>query len=93
MKELVEDDLLGYEPVEQVLYARIERSGSVRLGDRYRVPKTYIRSGIGEVTNIDGVNVTKGGGSVDSYWLIDLKATVAEPEDPCDSGFMEEISS
>ncbi len=99
MKELVEDDLMGYDTVEKVLCARIERSGSVRLGDRYRVPKQYIHSGIGVVTSIDGVNVTKGGGGItacliiDSYWLIDLESAVAEPNDPCDVDYLEEISS
>jgi hypothetical protein len=92
MKELVEDDLMGYEPNTKVLHARLDRIGSVSLGDRYRVPKQYIHSGIGEVTQIDKFNVTLDG-ETESFWVIDLKAAIAEPVDPCDSDFMEENSS
>jgi hypothetical protein len=92
MKTLVEDDLMGYDTVAKVLMARIERSGSVSLGDRYRVPHCYIPSGIGEVTNIDGFTITKDG-DTESFWVIDLEAAVAEPDNPCDSDFMEDISS
>ena len=92
MKTLVEDDLMGYNAISKVLYGRIERYGSVSLGDLFKVPKQYIPSGVGKVTNIDAINVTKGD-SVESYWLIDLEAAVVEPDNPCDSGFMEGISS
>jgi hypothetical protein len=94
VKTLIEDDLLGFETVKKVLYARLDREGSVSLGDRYRVPKEYFPSGVAEVTNIDGVRVmNKNGTEKDSYWFVDLEAVIAEPEDPCDSDFMEEISS
>lgn len=95
MIELVEDDLMGYDPVGEVLMARLPREGSVSLGDRYRVPKCYIHSGIGEVTCIDGMTHTDymTGKIVESYWIVDLKAAIAEPVDPCDSDFMEKISS
>ena len=45
MKVLVEDDLFGYDDTAKLLFARVEGSGSVSLGDRYRVPKQYIPSG------------------------------------------------
>ncbi len=92
MRILTEEQILGYSYVENVLYAQIDRSGSVKLGDLYRVPKEYITSGVGKVTNIDGYNVTKGNSEV-SFWLIDLEAALVEPDDPCDDAFMEEISS
>ena len=92
MRELVEDDLMGYNTETKVLYGRIELSSSVSLGDRYRVPRQYIPSGIGKVTQIDRFNVTVDGEN-ESFWIIDLEAVVAEPDDPCDSDFLKEIST
>ncbi len=92
MRTLYEDDLWGFSDDEKVLYAKVMRGGSVSLGDLYRVPKTYFPSGVGEVTNIDAYNVE--GDNIDSFWLLDLEeAASVEPSDPCDSDFMEEISS
>ncbi len=94
MKVLVEDDLMGYDTVRNLLTAGIndELIDAVSLGDRYRVPKCYIHSGIGEVVNIEKMNISSPGGDC-HMWVIDLKAAAAKPKDPCDSGFMEEISS
>jgi hypothetical protein len=92
MKVLTEDDFWGFSDDERVLYAKVIRGGSVSLGDLYRVPKTYFPSEVGKVTNIDAFNVTKG--KTESFWLIDLEeAPPVEPDDPCDSDFMEEIST
>jgi hypothetical protein len=92
MKELVEDDLMGYNADLKVLYARFELGDSVSLGDRYGVPKSYIPSGVAEVANIDRINLTCTSG-VHTFWFADLKAVIAEPDNPCDEEFMEEISS
>lgn len=93
VKILTEEDLWGFSDDERVLYAKVMRGGSVSLGDLYRVPKTYFPSGVGKVTNIDEYNVTKGS-NVESFWLIDLEeAPPAEPAEPCDSDFMQEIST
>ena len=92
MKVLEEDDLMGYDPNTNVLYGRIGRYGSVSLGDLFKVPKHYIPSGVGKVTNIDAISVTKGD-DVESFWLVDLEAAVVKPDNPCDSDFMEEIST
>ncbi len=93
MKELVEDDLMGYDTATKVLYARFDREGSVSLGNHYRVPKQYIHSGIGEVTRIDKINISGSGAESEAFWVADLVAAIAKPADPCDEEFMEEISS
>ncbi len=92
MRTLVEDDIMGYDTVAKVLCARIELSSSVTLGDRYRVPTTYFPSGVGEVTQIDKFNVSLDGEN-ESFWVLDMKSAVAEPRNPCNSAFMEEIST
>ena len=93
MRVLKEDDFWGFSDDEMVLYAKVMRGGSVSLGDLYRVPKTYFPSGVGKVTNIDKYNSTKDN-SQEFFWLIDLEAAAAvEPDNPCDSDFMEKISS
>jgi hypothetical protein len=92
MKFLLEQDLWGFSDDERTLYAKIIRGGSVSLGDLYRVPKKYFPSGVGRVTNINAYNVKSN--TAEAFWLIDLEeAPSAEPDDPCDSDFMEEISS
>lgn len=90
MRELVEDDLMGYDCGRKILSAGIndEDIDAVSLGDRYRVPKCYIHSGIGEVVCIErcGINGLY-------VWVIDLKSAAAEPVNPCTVEDMLEIST
>ena len=65
-------------------------------GDICRISEDYSASGLVKCVSTEKINLTRDwkGGNVsrEFYWWIDL-IPHHEPEDPCDSAFMEEISS
>ena len=92
MRELAENDVMGFDPATKILVAMVAPEDSVRLGDLFGVPKQHIPSGVGKVVGIDSMNVTCTSG-VQRFWYLEIVEAIVEPDNPCDVDYMEKISS
>ena len=92
MRELAENDVMGFDPATKILVAMVAPEDSVRLGDLFGVPKQHIPSGVGKVVGIDSMNVTCTSGLL-KMWFIEMVERKVKPDNPCDVDYMEKISS